>query len=215
MRWTGTKERRGDGAPVVEEPGAATVTPLWERARAAVRGSAWSPLAGKAAAYAAGFCALALVGSGDALRLLPRFGGGAGAEAALVVQGPRAPGEGAASAPGEAAPPGPHAGIAEGADAGAGDGGTAAADADADAAASGAAAGGGVTADGKVVLNLATAEDLQRLPGVGPAKAARILAARAKLKRFRKVEDLLLVKGIGRRSLKRLRDLVVVDPPKP
>jgi competence protein ComEA len=72
-----------------------------------------------------------------------------------------------------------------------------------------------VTADGKVVLNLATAEDLRRLPGIGPAKAAAILATRARLKRFRKVEDLLLVKGIGRRSLKRLRPLVLVDPPAP
>ncbi|WP_420895055.1 ComEA family DNA-binding protein [Sorangium cellulosum] len=70
-----------------------------------------------------------------------------------------------------------------------------------------------MTADGKVVLNLATEADLMRLPGVGPAKAAAILALRAKMKRFRKVDDLLRVKGLGRRSLKRLRPLVLVDPP--
>ena len=189
--------------------------PLLKRAREAVGGSAWAPLGGKAAAYVAGFFALALVGSGEALRLLPGPGGGTGAEMALVY--------GAASTggptPGEPRP-------AEGGDAGAADthaaadthtaaDAGAAADTAAGAATDGGAPGGGVTADGKVVLNLATAEDLRRLPGVGPAKAARILEVRAKLKRFRKVDDLLRVKGIGRRSLQRLRPLVLVDPPQP
>jgi competence protein ComEA len=163
------------------------------------------PLGGKVAGYVAGFFALALVGSGEALRLLPRFGGGAGAEVALVR---------GAMAGGAPAPSDPQPAEGEGADAGADPAADGAADAGADPAADAAAAvSGGVTADGKVVLNLATEEDLRRLPGVGPSKAKAILAVRAKLKRFRKVEDLLRVKGIGRRSLKRLRPLVLVDPP--
>jgi competence protein ComEA len=64
----------------------------------------------------------------------------------------------------------------------------------------------------KVILNLATEEDLRRLSGIGPAKAKAILALRAKLGRFKRVEDLLRVKGIGRKRLARLRPLVVLDP---
>src|SRR5262249_13252876 len=63
----------------------------------------------------------------------------------------------------------------------------------------------------KINLNLATESDLRRLPGVGPKKAQAILELRAKLGRFTKVEELLRVKGIGRRSLARLRPLVVVE----
>lgn len=175
----------------------------WKRALEAVRESAWTALGGKVVAYGAGFFALALVGSGHALSLLPARGADPAAGLAMVGGGP-AP-LGAAGDTGSAPPQGA---IEPAADAGApaepppsSDGGA------------GAPAGGGVTADGKVVLNLATEADLMRLPGVGPAKAAAILALRAKMKRFRKVDDLLRVKGLGRRSLKRLRPLVLVDPP--
>ena len=66
-----------------------------------------------------------------------------------------------------------------------------------------------------VVLNTAAFEDLRRLPGIGPKRAAAILALRTHLGRFRAVEDLLKVKGIGRATLKRLRPLVRLDPPAP
>jgi competence protein ComEA len=155
-------------------------------------------LGGKAVAYVAGFFALALVGSGSALSMLPQTHGGAAAGLAMVMTGPALP---AATAPAVAA-----SGVAS-VDAGAAAPPAEPVEPSAD------AAGGGVTADGKIVLNLATDADLRRLPGVGPAKAAAILALRAKLKRFRKVEDLLRVKGLGRRSIKRLRPLVLVDPP--
>lgn len=73
------------------------------------------------------------------------------------------------------------------------------------------AASPGVAADGKVILNLATEEDLRRLPGIGHGRAQSILALREKLKKFSRVEDLLKVKGIGRRGLARIRPLVRVD----
>jgi len=63
-----------------------------------------------------------------------------------------------------------------------------------------------------VVLNTAALEDLRRLPGIGPKRATAILALRMHLGRFRAVEDLLKVKGIGRATLKRLRPLVRLDP---
>jgi competence protein ComEA len=173
---------------------------FWDHWRRALGASAWAALGGKVAAYGAGFFALALVGSGGALRLLPQ---GGGVPAALVYGGASSAGSAT-----HAEPPAETADV-RAADAGAADAADAADAGGADAA----SPGGGTTADGKVVLNLATAEDLRRLPGIGPAKAAAILALRAKLKRFRKVEDLLRVKGIGRRSLQRLRPLVVLDPP--
>jgi competence protein ComEA len=71
----------------------------------------------------------------------------------------------------------------------------------------------GVTKDGKVILNTADADDFTRLPGVGRRRAEEIVALRTRLKRFRKVTDLLRVRGIGPRSLKRLMPLVVLDPP--
>jgi competence protein ComEA len=70
-----------------------------------------------------------------------------------------------------------------------------------------------VLADGRVVLNLAGEAELVKLPGIGPKRAQRILEARARLGRFRRVEDLLRVKGIGRKALAKIAPLVVLDPP--
>ena len=76
----------------------------------------------------------------------------------------------------------------------------------------GAAASEGMTADGKVILNRANLEELGRLPGVGPKRAQAILDLRAKLGRFRRPTDLLRVKGIGPKSLKKLEPHFVLDP---
>lgn len=68
----------------------------------------------------------------------------------------------------------------------------------------------------KVVLNTATVAELCTLPGVGPKRAEQILALRDKLGgRFRRIEDLRRVRGIGRKALERLKPLVVLDPPEP
>lgn len=68
-------------------------------------------------------------------------------------------------------------------------------------------------ADGKIVLNTATAADLDKLPGVGPSKAIRIIELREKLGRFTRLEELFRIKGIKRRLLEKIRPLVVLDPP--
>jgi competence protein ComEA len=73
--------------------------------------------------------------------------------------------------------------------------------------------GSGITADGKVILNLASAEELRKLPGVGPKRAEAIVALRTKLKRFRAVTDLLRVKGIGPKGLKKMLPHLVLDAP--
>ncbi len=49
----------------------------------------------------------------------------------------------------------------------------------------------------QIGLNSATLEQLERLPGVGPSMAARILAYRQQSGGFAKIEDLTLVTGIG------------------
>jgi competence protein ComEA len=74
---------------------------------------------------------------------------------------------------------------------------------------------GRATPDDPVYLNQATLGDLRRLPGVGPKRAIAILALRDRLQRFRQIEDLLKVKGIGRASLRKLRPLVRLDTPVP
>ncbi len=60
-----------------------------------------------------------------------------------------------------------------------------------------------------VDLNKATAEELQRLPGIGPALAARIIEAR-KTTPFKSVDDLRRVPGIGPKTLDKLRQHVTV-----
>ncbi|BCA53659.1 conserved exported protein of unknown function [Nitrospira sp. KM1] len=59
-------------------------------------------------------------------------------------------------------------------------------------------------------LNRATAQDLEGLPGIGPVLAGRIIQHREELGSFRSVEDLRTVKGIGKKTLERIRTLVDV-----
>lgn len=59
-------------------------------------------------------------------------------------------------------------------------------------------------------LNTATTAELEMLPGIGPVLARRIVERRTAHGAFRRVEDLLEVKGIGFRLLERLRPHVVI-----
>ena len=56
-----------------------------------------------------------------------------------------------------------------------------------------------------VNINTATAAELDALPGVGPVLAARIVAYRDSVGRFKNVEGLLGVKGVGPAMLEKLR----------
>jgi competence ComEA-like helix-hairpin-helix protein len=62
-------------------------------------------------------------------------------------------------------------------------------------------------------LNVANAKELQELPGVGPVTAQRIIDLRQKSGRFKRVEDLLAVRGISQKKLDALRPYVTVSPP--
>jgi competence protein ComEA len=66
-------------------------------------------------------------------------------------------------------------------------------------------------------LNTATQAQLETLPGLGAAVAQRILEYREKNGNFKKVEDLMNVRGIGEKSFLKLKPLITVtqkaDPP--
>ena len=93
-------------------------------------------------------------------------------------------------------------------------GGGGAGSSDADRGGSPSAAGSAATTTSRRVdpvdVNLAGADDLDRLPGVGPATAAAIIAYREQHGPFRSVDDLAEVRGIGRAKLEQLRPLVRV-----
>jgi competence protein ComEA len=62
----------------------------------------------------------------------------------------------------------------------------------------------------KVNLNSATAEQLQGLPGIGPATAKNILDYRAKVGKFNKVEEIINVKGVGEKKFMKIKDRLIL-----
>ena len=70
----------------------------------------------------------------------------------------------------------------------------------------------GKAVDGVVNLNTASPQVLSLLPGIGPAKAAEIAGYR-KRRPFRTVDELVRIKGIGRKMVRRLRAHLAVAGP--
>jgi competence ComEA-like helix-hairpin-helix protein len=62
-------------------------------------------------------------------------------------------------------------------------------------------------------LNVANVKELQELPGVGAVTAQRIVDMRQKSGRFKRVEDLLAIRGISQKKLDALRPYVTLGPP--
>jgi competence protein ComEA len=155
--------------------------------RSALEKSVWAPIALKALGVLAGMLVLAAIGASSIAR-------GSGV-------GPAAP---SAGRPQRLAA----AGVTQ--FSASGDAGTSGAPLDAGAA--DAAPSEGLTTDGKVILNRAGVDELRRIPGVGPKRAQAIVDLRTKLGgRFKRLTDLLRVKGIGPKSLKKMEAHLVLD----
>jgi competence protein ComEA len=221
-RTTGSEERatarsgdatsegqRGGGrkAPAARSPRAAGGKhggPLgWLRG---FKESVWAPIALKALGILAGMLALAGVGASSLARGAgaPAAAGSGAPSGALAAglgvlskvepgrgSGARAPASAASSGP---SAPAPSASSAPGADAGA------------------PPPASGVTADGKVILNRATVDEMNLLPGVGPKRAQALVDLRTKLGgRFKRMTDLLRLKGIGPKGLRKIQEKAVLD----
>jgi len=65
---------------------------------------------------------------------------------------------------------------------------------------------------GQLNINEASLAQLVELPGVGPVLAERIVSARQK-KAFKRAEDLLRVKGFGRKRFSKLKAHIRVEGP--
>lgn len=61
-------------------------------------------------------------------------------------------------------------------------------------------------------LNRADAQELIQLPGIGPARAQAIVDYRTRHGPFRRIAQLLRIRGIGRATLRRLRPFLVISP---
>ena len=70
--------------------------------------------------------------------------------------------------------------------------------------------GGAYGLEGRLDLNSARERDLDLLPGIGPVMARRIVADRAAHGRFRGVDDLARVRGIGPKTLAKLLPYLTV-----
>lgn len=70
------------------------------------------------------------------------------------------------------------------------------------------------TATAPINLNTATVAQLESLPGIGMKTAERIVEYRQKNGAFKKVEDLMNVRGVGEKSFLKLKPMITVAAPK-
>ncbi len=62
-----------------------------------------------------------------------------------------------------------------------------------------------------VNINTAASEELQQVPGIGPATAEKILLMRKSYGAFKSVDDLLAIKGLGKKRLEKMRKYLTVS----
>ena len=62
----------------------------------------------------------------------------------------------------------------------------------------------------KVNINTASQKDLESLPGVGPATAVKIIEYRKDNGKFKSIEDIKKVRGIGESKFSKIKDLIKI-----
>ena len=63
----------------------------------------------------------------------------------------------------------------------------------------------------RININTASAQELEKLPGVGKVIAERIIAHRTQYGPFRRAEHLMMVRGISDRKFRDLRGLITTE----
>ena len=66
----------------------------------------------------------------------------------------------------------------------------------------------------RIDLNKATLSQLDSLPGIGPVIAERILELREKSGPYKRIEDLMNIRGIGEKKFLKLKDLITAKTPR-
>jgi competence ComEA-like helix-hairpin-helix protein len=64
-------------------------------------------------------------------------------------------------------------------------------------------------------INSASSEELQQVPGIGPVTAEKILQMRKSYGAFKSVDDLLAIRGIGKKRLEKMRKYLTVGKTAP
>ena len=67
------------------------------------------------------------------------------------------------------------------------------------------------TGETKIDINHASEDELQKLPGIGSTRASEIVRQREKMGRFRTLEDLMCVEGIGVKVFEGLREFICIS----
>jgi competence ComEA-like helix-hairpin-helix protein len=60
-------------------------------------------------------------------------------------------------------------------------------------------------------INTANSDELQQVPGIGPVTAEKILQMRKSYGAFKSVDDLLAIKGLGKKRLEKMRKYLTVS----
>ncbi|HKW62144.1 MAG TPA: helix-hairpin-helix domain-containing protein [Candidatus Acidoferrum sp.] len=66
-----------------------------------------------------------------------------------------------------------------------------------------------------VNINTASSQELQQVPGIGPATAQKILQMRKSYGPFKSVDDLLVIRGLGEKRLDKMRRYLTVGKASP